>query len=151
MHSNGLTSAAFLVAASDHESTERCCCKPKAPAATRHRDLSFVKTSKVCTVAILVFERPEFDALVKVPPIKSIGFDIFGDGYDFVNYDSSGLRDQIGELDGMIKAARAAGKSLHIAELGRPIWDFMDLMKTSGVERNRPALPRLRHRRSAVL
>ncbi len=96
--------------------------------------IAAVSPHTVCTVAILPFERAEFDALIKVPAIKSIGFDIFGDGHDFFNYDSSGLRHQIDELASMIKAARAAGKSLHIAETGRQIWDFMDLTATSRAE-----------------
>ncbi|MGA3228586.1 MAG: hypothetical protein ABSD51_01435 [Candidatus Binatus sp.] len=98
--------------------------------------IAAVSPHTVCTVAILPFERAEFDALIKVPAIKSIGFDIFGDGHDLINYDSSGLRHQIDELASMIKAARAAGKSLHIAETGRQIWDFMDLMTASGAEKS---------------
>ena len=98
--------------------------------------IAAVSPHTVCTVAILPFEREEFDALIKVPAIKSVGFDIFGDGHDLFNYDNSGLRHQIDELASMIKAARAAGKSLHIAETGRQIWDFMDLMANSRAEKS---------------
>jgi hypothetical protein len=77
-----------------------------------------------CVVAVLPFEQAEFDALIKVPGIQSIGFDIFGQGKDFINYSNNGMRNQLVELEGMIKAARAAGKSLHIAELGRQTWGF---------------------------
>ena len=112
--------------------------------------IAAVSPHTVCTVALLPFERAEFDALIKVPAIKSIGFDIFGDGHDLINYDNSGLRHQIDELATLIKAARAAGKSLHIAETGRQIWDFMDLMSGQRRGKEPSVLSGLQHRRSAL-
>ena len=85
-----------------------------------------------CTVAVLLFERAEFDALVKAPGIQSIGFDIMGHGTDIIHYDNKGLIHQLAEIEHMVSAARAAGKSLHIAELGRQTWGYQGSRGSNG-------------------
>ena len=62
------------------------------------------------TVGVLPFEHTVFEALIKVPQITSVGFDVYAVS-------------EIAEVDAMIAQARSAGKSVHMAETWRPHWE----------------------------